>query len=506
MIGKKQNKYELIWYIIVFAFVFIWFTQIHPLVIFDADDWTYISNVRKATPIWGAWNPSKVFPEVIMPLCSRIAVYGLEPLIGDFLTALTVMNAIVTGIFITVYVWSFGNLLKRVFALSSGNTIFASALFLIFHFLVFRSEASNNSYLFYCHNVNCYYNYLFPSLLNASLVMYMMHNERFEEFLVSGSTEKRGFFILIVYFAIFSHLPASGILAVYAGCRILIAFVKQLKGKFQFLTFAKSELLDIAILVGWLCAAIFELSGGNAKWKEDDSVLLQNLKETLSGLAYMTNEFNTAFVTISAIILLLAVSVLVGSRLKNKVDTQFFSLVLTCLFCTGVMLVYILALYTKAGSWYIYRNDCRFGIVFYGFLVLLLSFGYVIAKCPKVVLAIPVVLCVLASEIDTTGKTFLESTRTNTDAAICVEISNDFINQIVNAEQAGQTEMDLYVPIAYREDNWPFANWFADRIQPTLYEYGIITRQMNITVVPSEVFNAKYQLPVPLEAIKYPIE
>ena len=88
-----------------------------------------------------------------------------------------------------------------------------------FHFLVFRSEASNNSYLFYCHNVNCYYNYLFPSMLNASLVMYMMHNERFEEFLVSGSTEKRGFFILIVYFAIFSHLPASGILAVYAGCR-----------------------------------------------------------------------------------------------------------------------------------------------------------------------------------------------------------------------------------------------------------------------------------------------
>lgn len=30
MIGKKQNKYELIWYIIVFTFVFIWFTQIHP--------------------------------------------------------------------------------------------------------------------------------------------------------------------------------------------------------------------------------------------------------------------------------------------------------------------------------------------------------------------------------------------------------------------------------------------------------------------------------------------
>lgn len=66
-----------------------------------------------------------------MPMCSRIAVYGLEPLIGDFLTALTVMNATVTGIFITVYVWSFGNLLKRVFALSSSNTIFASALFLI---------------------------------------------------------------------------------------------------------------------------------------------------------------------------------------------------------------------------------------------------------------------------------------------------------------------------------------------------------------------------------------
>lgn len=35
---------------------------------------------------------------------------------------------------------------------------------------------------------NCCYDYLCPSLLNTSLVMYMMHNERFEEFPISGST------------------------------------------------------------------------------------------------------------------------------------------------------------------------------------------------------------------------------------------------------------------------------------------------------------------------------
>ena len=145
MIGKKENRYELIWYAGVFAFLFLWFSRIHPLVIYDADDWTYLSYVRKATPVWNEWNPARIFPEIFMPLCSRIAIYILMPIFGDLITALTVMNALVAGALITGYVWSLGNLLKRGFSLSPSNTVFASGLFLIFPFLVFRSKSADNT-------------------------------------------------------------------------------------------------------------------------------------------------------------------------------------------------------------------------------------------------------------------------------------------------------------------------------------------------------------------------
>lgn len=69
---RKLTGFEMAWYLGVFGFLFVWFTQIHPLVVYDADDWTYLAYVRSATPIWGDWNPAKVFPETVMPFFLRL--------------------------------------------------------------------------------------------------------------------------------------------------------------------------------------------------------------------------------------------------------------------------------------------------------------------------------------------------------------------------------------------------------------------------------------------------
>lgn len=109
---RKLTGFELVWYLGVFGFLFVWFTQIHPLVVYDADDWTYLAYVRSATPIWGDWNPAKVFPETVMPFFSTVAVYTLMPLLGDYILAQTVMHALVVSISITVYVFCFTELVK----------------------------------------------------------------------------------------------------------------------------------------------------------------------------------------------------------------------------------------------------------------------------------------------------------------------------------------------------------------------------------------------------------
>ena len=76
---KKYSRKEHILLIgfstIIFLSMLLFFLRIHPLIIYDADDWLYASYFRLPIPIWNDWNPSRVFPEIFMPLCSTLAVY-----------------------------------------------------------------------------------------------------------------------------------------------------------------------------------------------------------------------------------------------------------------------------------------------------------------------------------------------------------------------------------------------------------------------------------------------
>ena len=147
---KTEKRLEALWYLAIFAFFYIWFSKIHPLIVYDLDDWTYLAYVRKATPIWGDWNPAKVFPEVVMPFVSTIILHTIVPLVGDYITGFTVGHALVVSGFITAYAWCMGSLIKRTFSHSRFTGALVSTFFLLLHFLVFRTEDFNNAYLFHC--------------------------------------------------------------------------------------------------------------------------------------------------------------------------------------------------------------------------------------------------------------------------------------------------------------------------------------------------------------------
>ena len=73
--------------------------------------------------------------------------------------------------------------------------------------------------------------------------------------------------------------------------------------------------------------------------------------------------------------------------------------------------------------------------------------------------------------------------------------------QYVQADQAGQKQMLLYVPVHTEDpdtqDNWPHSVVLLPRITNTLYEHGIINYPIDITVVPSVEMNEKYHLEIP---------
>ena len=158
--------------------MFIWFSKVHPLVPFDGDDWGHLSFARRAVPELTQWNPAKLFPEIFMSMTCTIAAFTIAPITGDYIGAITIMSAFVTSGFITVYIHCFSECLKRIFKVSSNHSVLIEALFLILHFLILRQGDSDNTYLLYCIDLNCYYNYLLPALLNASLVLFMIKNDK----------------------------------------------------------------------------------------------------------------------------------------------------------------------------------------------------------------------------------------------------------------------------------------------------------------------------------------
>lgn len=90
----------------LFLLLVLFFTKITPLVVFDSDDWLYVSYRRMPVPIWGHWNPSRVLPELLMPFVSSLGALVLYPLTGDYMGALTLVFAVTVSLVIVVYIYT----------------------------------------------------------------------------------------------------------------------------------------------------------------------------------------------------------------------------------------------------------------------------------------------------------------------------------------------------------------------------------------------------------------
>lgn len=497
---KKEKYWEALWYFAVFAFFFVWFSKIHPLIIYDCDDWTYIAYVRKATPIWGDWNPAKVFPEVLMPFFSNIMLHTLVPLVGDYFTGFTVGHALVVSGFITLYAYCLVSLLRRSFSLSRLTGILAGTLFLVFHFLVFRTKDFGNSYLFRCLDLNCYYNYLLPAIFNASVLMHMMDNPRFDRFLTESEPAKTGIFYVLIYFAIFSNLVTSGILAAYAGSCLLQSLLKNRK-TFHLRNYILENFVWLIILAMWFISAIFELSGGRASSFSAQSPLYLILEAALylkDVLASCNLNFWICVFAIAGLALLQFL------RTKNKAQEEAAILqhLISMLIAGAALTVYMLILCAMVSTDYVYRSEYQFPLFFYGFLVVFLGLGYLLKKQPRLMLVLPLLLVFLASDINTNGKTFADSLMTEEyGASACENISRDILSQYLQADAAGLENTTIYVPQHVadleNEDNWPHSLVLLPRIGSALYEQGILSRPIHATFVADPAVNERHNIPIP---------
>ena len=262
----KEKLIYTVYFSVVFVFLLIVFLKIHPLVLFNADDWMYSSYDRFGIPLWGC----RVLPENLMSWCTYVSVYLIMPVLRlDFVDSLIVGYGVFYSMCIMLYFVLFVQFLRKRFRLSLWNVLFVSLLFFLMHFamLLHSPDTHINVTLFTSIHTTCYFYYAVPNLVVSALTLYLItygFNIKGKPMVIIG------LLLLWTYLSVFSDLFQTVILISLMGYRILYVFFKRIrKHRHQILPSVlytlKNNILCCFGIALWLVSLLFEYNGGRSR-------------------------------------------------------------------------------------------------------------------------------------------------------------------------------------------------------------------------------------------------
>lgn len=491
--------------ILLVSFVLI-FSYVSPLYMVTPDDWTYIGYIREPLPLWGNWNPSKVFPETLFGIAGYISAFIVTPITGDYLFSITFTCSFIISVFICLYVWSFDVYISNLFKLSDSRTIFVSIFFIFLHFIVFKEQFSDGkiyklTFLSSC-NLNLDFNYLIPFLFCSSLSLLLLtcHSNSDGKFLdysklglysnistrhlKSNLLSNRlyaSFAVLFLYLAIFSNLVDNIILI----STLLFTFVIDLLNKNKKISIANYWFYIVALFFEIICL-VFEAKGGRA-----DSLTVNyntNLIEFFEDLKTVKRTLNYPFLRFS--VYLIIISILLCSLLSfervckfmnfvNSNESKFYlSNIFTISFLMIVCSVYEFCLILRIGEHMILRTDYLVIFFFYYFVVVTISLAYIISKIKFIFAFMPLISFVLIISLFTGNYHY----SFNGDDYDLVQNQNrDYIKQFKQSDSNNQSKIKLYVNKDTNIALWK--EWAGDRISQTLYKHHVIRKPMKTEII-----------------------
>lgn len=490
------KKYiELVFFAASLVGFYIFFSYVHPLIPYDFDDWRYLSYFRQAWPIWGSWNPTRILPETIMPLCGYLAAYVFRPLLGDYITSITVCSALIISAMIVVYLYSFYQLINKKFKMPFVGNLLITLIFLLVHFLIFASNVYNNTHLFFANDLTCYYFYVLPWLINAVLVLYLL---KFDNFLVEVDIKKNGVLLLAFYLAIFSNIFHSVILIALIFVQLIIYYLKESNGNFCIYESTKSFVLKylswFVVILIWLISLFFEANGGRSN-HIGYSLFALPIKDTLFYLGKLLKQSSRIFSVMLFVVFCSSGAIYWKNKVKCVTEDIFRDIVIKCFNCFLLVLLYVILISAKVGGTYIGSTKIAVSFLFYMLLLLLFSVAYIFHKYPRMISLLPSVCFILTVSTLSSNTHFRESYYGSIAPYKCILIDKDLINQIVEADKRGKTKMVLVVPKGdNKRANWPHPLYMGKEISKTLYAHGIISQNIEIAIKPDVNMNLKYRL------------
>lgn len=151
------------------------------------------------------------------------------------------------------------------FSLSVSSALCIELIFFSFFFLIFKQKNQNSYYGFWSSDINCYFNYIIPGVLNAVVMLFIAKSHNFAKFCDNGGDNRIWAILLIcIYLALFSNIQSSIILSGYCFIRFVEIAVKSLKENKKIFKVKELWIYGTVELL-WLISLIFESSGLRAR-------------------------------------------------------------------------------------------------------------------------------------------------------------------------------------------------------------------------------------------------
>lgn len=457
------------------TFVF-YYGLIHPLVPFDTDDWINLTISRPLYPSLHCWNPTKVFPERLEPAVATVAVRFIAPIIGDYINALILTNAIAISLFLTCYLYLVQKFLIIKFKISLPCSFCIVVIFALLHFLLLKTKETGNDYLWYAEDCNCYYHYIASNILCSCLVLWMMIHD------FKTLTKGWRFIVLIIatYFALCSNLYSSVILIAYIGASLLYDLFSSPQTKIKgLISFVHQHAYSLIIVLFWLFLQLIEVNGirANTYGHVDDSLWEYIPLSTQNLLAL---RFNIGVILFLALVIFSAKAyhTFVEHHRTSHIGKQQKILILAAI----LSLLYLVLLSSKVKPENMLKGQIVFSWAFFLLLLAILCLGYLCSKMKGIRCMLPLAILLVVFNLKNIRNEFLGvQCLWGTTEYECIDNDRDIINQVRYAEALGRDSVVVRVPKFDLKDNWPLAFDCDWAVGGTLRKHNVVKRHMKTT-------------------------
>ena len=486
----RALKTDSLFFIIIFIVFFVFYTQIHPLVPYDTDDWLNLVTSRGFYPSLNQWNPTKVFPECLEALVGTFAAFVLSPLLGDYLNALVIANAATLSFFITSYLFLSHRLLIHRFNLGKISSFCIIILFALLHFVILRVADENNEYLWYSHSCNCTYHYTISSLFASCLVLWLIdHKDN-----IFRNNLSNLFLFFVTYLVLLSNLFSSVILIAYSGAVLIIDLIETFQKKiFSFRSYSKQNKYYIIVILAWLVVQLIEVCGERANdYGNLHSPFFEGVYATIKNVIRIHK--NHVFLYFSLTIFFVAK--LHNWRVLHQKIFHIGKTQIIIILAFFLSLTYQILLVSRVHPHYIKQSDVIVAFAVFFMFLLLISLGYLCSNIKYFRVILPFLIFFAFFESNTKYNTFKGvQSDFSINGHACLEQDRDFIQQVIDADKLGQDTVWINVPQYRLQDyNWPLMTTDSQFFGETLYKHNITSRKIVTIYVPSKNYSPKTKL------------